>query len=85
MWIFYVKHSISGYGGMGSAIYRVNAGDDSGDKAIQKLWNALQKDHINLGPKTFEEFLNTFDEDVTGYFDHGEVRSVHPNDDHWVP
>lgn len=85
MWIFYVKHSIGGYAGMGSAIYRVNAGDNSGDKAIRKLWDALQRDRINMGPKTFEEFIESFDDDCTALLDHGEIRSVHPNDDHWVP
>ena len=85
MWIFTVKHQPSGYAFSGSVIFRVNAGDNSGDLALRKLYKALLDKHIIQSKLSESEFMDAFEEDYSAFLPNGaEIQCVHPDDDVWV-
>lgn len=85
MWIFTVIFQISGQ--PCTLIYRVNG--RTWETVGPKLYNALRRDTTKLGhavnQMTYEEFEGYFDEEGEAMFGEFQIRSVSPNDDHWVP
>lgn len=85
MWIFTVKHQPSGYALSGISIFRVNAGDNSGDLALKKLYRALLSKRYIQPKLTEEEFTELFEEDYSAFLPNGdEIHTVAPEDDNWV-
>ena len=86
MWIFTINGQISGM--TSTEIYRVNG--NSWGTVGPKLYRALKAlgPHDKVGSVvsklTYEEFEQNIESDGSGMFSGFEVRSVHPNDDHWV-
>ena len=86
MWIFVVQYQPSGYAHSGDSIFRINAGDNSGELALKKLYRKLIAEHMIPSKITEQEFIDTFEEDWSARFSNGtDVRSVHPDDDIWIP
>lgn len=86
MWIFTVRSQPSGYAYSSHTIFRVNAGDKSGDLALKKLYKVLIAKRYISSKLSEEDFMNEFDEDWSATFPNGpEVHTVHPDDDNWIP
>ncbi len=85
MWIFTVNYQISGM--PTTLIYRING--KQWNTVGPKLYNALKGSSGKLGHAVshmpLEEFESYFDEEGEAMFGEFEIRSVHPNDDHWIP
>ncbi len=85
MWIFTIIYQISGM--PTTLIYRVNG--RWWETVGPKLYNALKKSEGKLsfavGNMSYEEFEGYFDEEGEAMFGEFQIRSVHPNDDHWIP
>lgn len=85
MWIFTIIYQISGM--PTTLIYRVNGRDWS--TVGPKLYNALKTATGKLGyavsKMSYEEFEGYFDEEGEAMFGEFQIRSVHPDDDHWIP
>jgi hypothetical protein len=85
MWIFVVQYQPSGYAYSGDSIFRVNAGNNSGELALKKLFKALGTRHMIPSKLSEQEFIDTFEEDWSARLSNGtEIRSVPPDDDTWV-
>ncbi len=85
MWIFTVIYQISGM--PTTLIYRVNG--SSWNTVGPKLYNALKQGSGKLGfavnKMAYEEFEGYFDEEGEAMFGEFQIRSVSPDDDHWIP
>lgn len=85
MWIFTINYQISGM--PTTLIYRVNGHNWS--IVGPKLYNALKQVGGKLGfavdKMNYKEFEGYFDEEGEAMFGEFQIRSVHPNDDHYVP
>ena len=84
MWIFTVNYQISGM--PTTLLYRV--GGRSWNTVGPKLYNALRQSGSKLGfavnKMTYEEFEGYFDEEGEAMFGEFQIRSIHPNDEHWI-
>lgn len=87
MWIFTVIYQISGM--PTTLIYRINGKE--WETVGPKLYNALKKGDTGsklayaVSRMPYEEFEGYFDEEGSARFGEFEIRSVHPDDDHWIP
>jgi len=85
MWIFTINYQISGM--PTTLIYRVNG--RSWNTVGPKLYNALKqvggKLGFAVGKMPYEEFEGYFDAEGEAMFGEFQIRSVHPDDDHWIP
>jgi len=84
MWIFTVIYQISGM--PTTLIYRVNGKEWA--TVGPKLYKALKTNTGKLGhavnQMSFKEFENYFDEEGEAMFGEFQIRTVHPDDDHWI-
>ena len=85
MWIFTIIYQISGM--PTTLIYRVNGRkwETVGPKLYNALKNATGKLGFAVGKMSYEEFEGYFDEEGEAMFGEFQIRSVHPDDDHWIP
>jgi len=85
MWIFTVIYQISGM--PTTLIYRVNG--RKWETVGPKLYKALKTSGGKLGfavdKMSYEEFEGYFDEEGEAMFGEFQIRSVHPDDEYWIP
>lgn len=85
MWIFTINYQISGM--PTTLIYRINGKEWS--TVGPKLFNALRKGtgklEYAMNRMSYEEFEGYFDEEGEAIIGEFMIRSVHPDDDHWIP
>ena len=85
MWIFTIIYQISGM--PTTLIYRVNGRrwEIVGPKLYNALKSATGKLGFAVGKMSYEEFEGYFDEEGEAMFGEFQIRTVHPDDDHWIP